>query len=242
MLDREWVTIVDPNDDHRRWTFDVSFLLSRWRCIYGQGCQGIRSDGPDPVVGCCVHGAYLVDAAERRHLERVVRRLTPELCDRYPDIRRDGWWERDDEGEVRTRTVDGACVFLNRSPGRMGCALHLLAEAEGRSPMETKPTVCWQLPLHRTISEEVGPDGRTVEVHTIAAFERGTWGEGGADFHWWCTEDPAAFTARQPLYRTMEAELRAMVGDEVYEELVSYLERRRRQRGRVRFLPLASGG
>lgn len=241
-LDREWVTVTDPDDDHLRYTFDVSFLLSGWRCIYGDGCPGIRKGLDEPEIGCCVHGAYLVGSDERRRLQATLEGgLGPESMQYHGEALQGGAFETDDEGEVHTRLVDGACIFLNRgdSPtGRPGCALHQLAEARGEHPMERKPTVCWQVPLHRTISEETAGDGATLEVHTIAAFERGTWGEGGAEFGWWCTEEEEAFTARRPLYRSMERELRAMVGHKVYEELAAYLDGRRRQHNRVRFLPV----
>jgi hypothetical protein len=103
--------------------------------------------------------------------------------------------------------------------------------------MTYKPVVCWQVPLHRTIEEQVANDGATLEVHTIAAFERGHWGEGGADFGWWCLEDAAAFVGDRPLYRSMERELREMVGDTVYDELAGFLDRRRKQRHRRLSVP-----
>lgn len=246
MPEREWVSIRDPDDDHVRYTFDVSFLLSRYRCIYGAGCKGIRSDREDPEVGCCEHGAYYVDDEDRRRVERLVHSdLDPDSMQHHADAVAEGVTVVDEDGEARTRVVDGACVFLNRAgwPAGMGCALHLLAQRRGEHHMTYKPEVCWQLPLHRDIREEVANDGETLEVHTIAPFERGTWGEGGADFGWWCTEDPAAFSGARPVYRDMERELRAMVGDAVYAELCSFLdERRRRSRDRVTFLPLAEAG
>jgi hypothetical protein len=245
MLEREWVSLRDPDDHQIRYTFDVSFLLSHYRCIYGAGCQGVCADGPDEVVGCCIHGAYYVDDEDREQIEALLETdLDTEIMQHHDLAVSKGPTEVDDEGEPYTRIVDGACIFLNRAgwPAGVGCALHLLAERRGEHPMTYKPVVCWQLPLHRSISEEVGNDGETLETHTIAPFERGTWGEGGADFHWWCTEDPAAFTGSQPVYRTMEAELREMVGDAVYDELRSFLERRDRQRSRIRFLPIAARG
>ncbi len=240
MLEREWVSLRDPHDAHLRYTFDVSFLLSRYRCIYGQGCPGIydRAD-----VGCCVHGAYYVDEEERERVERAVSDdLDEEVMQFHAEARARGVTERDADGEAKTRIHDGACVLLNRPgwPGGMGCALHVLAQRRGEHHMRFKPTVCWQLPLHRSIEEQVANDGRPLQVHTIAPFERGTWGEGGADFHWWCTEQPAAFTDRLPLYRSMEWELRAMVGEEVYEELRAFLDEQGRRRSGLEFLPLVS--
>ena len=34
----EYVTFDAP-DEHRTYAFDVTFLTSSWRCIYGEGCQ-----------------------------------------------------------------------------------------------------------------------------------------------------------------------------------------------------------
>lgn len=243
MLEREWVSLRDPQDAHLRYTFDVTFLLSHYRCIYRQGCPGIYDGRAE--VGCCVHGAYYVDEDERERVEAALsEKLDADVMQFHAKARAEGATERDANGEVRTRIHEGACVFLNRAgwPVGTGCAFHLLAQRRGEHPMTHKPTVCWQLPLHRSIEEQVANDGRILQVHTIAPFERGTWGEGGADFHWWCTEESAAFTHRQPLYRSMERELRAMVGDHVYEELRVYLDRRRRLRSRLEFLPLVSPG
>lgn len=245
MLEREWVSLRDPDDDHLRYTFDVSFLLSPYTCIYGAGCQGIASEGSDPELGCCQHGAYMTEDDEADRLRQVVEeRLGPELMARYEQAVDDGFLEEDDEGELHTRVVEGRCIFLNPAgfEGGMGCAFHHLAEAEGEHHMTFKPIVCWQVPLHRTISEETANDGGTLETHTIEAYERGQWGEGGADFGWWCTEAPEAFVGDRPVYRSMEQELRAMVGDAVYEELAAFLDRRRRSRSRVRFLPIAEVG
>jgi hypothetical protein len=241
MLDREWVTLRDPDDDHRRYTFDVSFLLSNYQCIYGAGCPSVFPDTQDGVMGCCQHGAYLNEDDDPAELRRLVdEELSPETMQFHDVAVEQGLLVDDEEGETLTRVVDGGCVFLNRGgfPAGEGCALHHLAERRGEHHMTHKPTVCWQVPLHRTIDEQVANDGATLEVHTIAAFERGHWGEGGSDFGWWCLDDETAFVGREPVYRSMEAELRVMVGDELYDELAAYLDRRRRQRHRVRFLPM----
>ncbi len=57
------------------------------------------------------------------------------------------------------------------------------------SPMDCKPEVCWQLPLRLTHHlDEVEHS-----THTLREWKRRDWGEGGAEFHWWCTEGPEAF-------------------------------------------------
>jgi hypothetical protein len=240
-LAREWVSIDDPTNDHLRYTFDVSFLLSNYTCIYGAGCQGITPGNDDPVLGCCTHGAYL---NEDDDADELVRLATEELDGSTMQYHRKalkkGLLVKDDEGEVHTRIVDGACIFLNRAgfAAGEGCALHHLAERHGEHHMTYKPTVCWQVPLHRTIEEQVANDGATLEIHTIAAFERGHWGEGGSEFGWWCLDDDVAFVGSSPVYRSMETELRTMVGDAIYDELAGYLDGRCGQPGAVRFLPL----
>jgi hypothetical protein len=40
----EWVYFEDPEEE-RTWVFDLTYLTSPWRCIYGQGCQGVLT-GP----------------------------------------------------------------------------------------------------------------------------------------------------------------------------------------------------
>lgn len=240
MLEREWVTLIDPADDHRRYTFDVSFLLSDYTCIYGAGCQGIHPGEQDPVLGCCLHGAYLNEDDDADELARIVAEdLDPSTMQFHRSAVRRGLYTEDEDGEVHTRVHKGGCILLNRSgfAGGEGCALHHLAEREGVHHMTHKPVVCWQVPLHRTISEDTADDGGTLEIHTIAAFRRGDWGEGGADFGWWCLDDDTAFVGQRPVYRSMETELRTMVGDAIYDELAGYLDGRRGQRGRVRFLP-----
>jgi hypothetical protein len=88
--------------------------------------------------------------------------------------------------------------------------------------MATKPDVCWQLPLRKEDKEE--SDG-TVTT-TLSEFSRAGWGPGGDEFAWWCTEVPEAFTGAAPVYRSMEVELRAMVGDALFEAIAAYLDRR----------------
>ena len=120
--------------------------------------------------------------------------------------------------------MDDACVFLNRVgfEAGPGCALHLHALRTGQHHSEVKPEVCWQLPLRRL--DEVQEDGSVISY--LSEFGRDGWGEGGLDFGWWCTEAPEAFTGADPVYRSLEPELRLMLGDGVYDELAKYLDER----------------
>jgi len=222
---REWATFPDPGDPNRKWMVDVTWLTSPWRCLFGCGCQGVlTAAAPEMAQGCCSYGAHFSDEDDRDRVVAAAEDLRPEEWQHRAPGRRRGVTARLPGGGWRTRLVDGACVFLNR-PGfeaGPGCALHVLALRRGMHPMATKPDVCWQLPLRK--EENEGDDG-TVTV-TLSEFSRAGWGAGGQEFAWWCTEAPEAFTAAAPVYRSLEVELRAMVGDELYEAIAAYLDGR----------------
>ncbi len=232
MLEREWVSIVDPDDRHDRYVFDVSFLLSDYACIYGRGCRGLAQT-PSAVHGCCSLGAHYVDAEDRARIEAMVEQLGPSEMQFYAEARRGGVTARLPGDEYRTRVKDGACIFLNRAGWHAGpgCALHQHAVARGRHHMTAKPEVCWIVPLRREVSEGVGDDGEPLWTTTITSYDRGAWGPGGAGFAWWCTDAPEAYGGGRPVYRSMAAELRALSSDAVYAELAGYLDQRR---GRAR--------
>jgi hypothetical protein len=241
MLDREWVSILNPDDDHDRYVFDVSFLTSRYTCIYGAGCPGTATHA-DPERACCRLGAYYVDEHDRAAVESRVDLLGATWMQRHAEARRRGVTARVG-GERRTRVTDGACIFLNRAdfPTGAGCALHHYALARGEHHMTYKPEVCWIVPLRREVNAGCADDGEELWTTTITSFDRGAWGPGGADFGWWCTESPEAYVGAQPLYRSMEAELRAMAGDAVYDELAAYLDARAAERRQPLALPLYRG-
>ena len=228
MLERDWVSIVDPDDHHQRFLLDVSFLLSSYQCIYGQGCPG-TAPGWDPERGCCRVGAHYMDDHERRRIERLADEMGAEWIMRHRQVAREGASAREPDGSWRTRVREGACIFLNRSgfPTGPGCAFHHYSVVHGHHHTAHKPEVCWIVPLRREVDETVADDGEPLWTTTITSFDRGAWGPGGAELAWWCTEQPEAFTAPEPVYRHMEAELRLMVGDAVYDELAAYCDRRR---------------
>jgi hypothetical protein len=218
---REWVTFPDPADPDHEVRADLSFLLSRWGCLFGRGCPGIVGDAD---VGCCSHGAFFTDKADEKRVRAAAKELTAEDWQRYghrPIVEVD---ELEDEPARRTAVAGGACVFANREshPGGAGCALHGLALRTGRHPLELKPDVCWQVPISR--SEEVRADG--TRTTTITEFSRRSWGEGGADLHWWCTETAAAQVEADAMYVTYAAELAALIGAPAYEELARLCAKR----------------
>src|ERR1019366_1668738 len=228
----EWVSFEDPAED-RSWLVDVTFLSSCWQCIYGAGCQGVLTEAtPERMEGCCSYGAHFTDEADAERVTAAAETLPREQWQfRSKGRRKAGVLKRDSKGVTTTRLVDGACIFLNRPghPGGAGCALHRAALDRGVPPLELKPDVCWQLPLRR--EDTVGSDGHVTS--SVSEWGRRHWGEGGAEFHWWCTEAPEAFSGREPVYRSLRDEIVAMAGREIYDLLASYLESRSSRRGTV---------
>jgi hypothetical protein len=220
---REWVEFPDPADAAHIVRADLTWLLSSWTCIYGRGCQGVVEGRADD--GCCSHGAFYSDPEDEQRVARFAGMLKKKDWQYAETGRREGISDDDElEGEParRTRTVDGACVFLNRPgfSGGAGCALHGLALRTGRHPLETKPDVCWQLPVRRSQEEVERPDETKVLLTSIGEFDRRGWGPGGADLHWWCTSSPAAHVGEEPLYLSYGPELTELLGQPAYDELL----------------------
>jgi hypothetical protein len=225
----DWVSFPDPDED-RTWVVDVTFLLSHWQCIYGAGCQGVLT-GPAPELeqGCCSYGAHFTgDEDVERVLAAAATLTTTEWQHHRAGHRRDGSLDvltNGPDGATVTRQTGGACLFLNRPgfAGGAGCALHAAALQRGERPMDLKPDVCWQLPLRR--EDETDSTGHVTSV--VCEWDRRHWGEGGLEFHWWCTEAPEAFTGRRAVYEELSDELCAMVGEQPYRLIIAELERRR---------------
>ena len=231
---REWVEFVDPADPTGVVRADLTWLLSSWTCVYGRGCEGVVEGRADD--GCCSHGAFYSDAEDEARVERFAGQLKKKHWQHADTGRAQGVSELDElEGEParRTRTVDGACVFLNRPgfAGGEGCALHALALRDGLHPLETKPDVCWQLPVRRTQEWVERPDEVQVLVTSIGEFDRRGWGPGGADLHWWCTSSPAAHVGADPLWVSYAPELTALLGRPAYDELARLCALRSSGRG-----------
>jgi hypothetical protein len=208
--------VIEIDDGATVWRFDRHFVTSRWTCIWGRGCHGIL---PEPAGhlghGCCSIGADLGDVDEAMDVSAHAALLHPHEFQHHADADEGGIFS--DHTRLHTRVVDGACIFLN-SPefeGGAGCALHLAAARFGEPPIEWKPSVCWQLPLHvdwQAIDEQT-------EVATVRAWSRADWGDEGATMAWCCTEGPEAYVGEAMVVDSLADELVAIVGEPVYVEL-----------------------
>ena len=200
------------------WRFaDVDFLRSAWTCIWGRGCLGIH-DAPAPELGdgCCSVGAVLDGVDEAMTISALAATIAEERFEHHTEAAEGGVFA-DPATPTATRVVDGACIFLNRPgfAGGAGCALHLEALASGESPIEWKPSVCWQLPIK--VDWEANDDG--TEVATVRRWSRADWGDEGDTMAWCCTEGDLAYVGDRPVVESLAAELEAVVGAEVFVEL-----------------------
>ena len=207
---------TEISDGETTWRFDHAFLTSNWTCIWGRGCLGIL---PEPASGlgqgCCSLGAELDGIEEARRISALADALDPSRFEQHATAAEGGVFSDSTRGS--TRVVDGACIFLNRAGfvGGAGCALHLSALDSGESPIDFKPSVCWQLPIK--VEWEDGDDG--TEVATVRGWARRDWGAEGETMAWCCTEGTQAYIGERPVIESMAEELDAIVGTQVFVEL-----------------------
>ena len=234
---RAWVEFADPADDSQVFRCDLTWLTSAYACIFGAGCQGIYADRPD--VGCCALGAHFADEADEQRVAAYVEQLTDADWERRSTGLRDGWVRTDEDGDRATAVRDGACIFANRPgfAGGAGCALHALALRTGREPLETKPDVCWQLPIRRDFREVDLSDGTAYTEVTITEYQRRDWGPGGLEFDWYCTGSTDAHLAPEPVVTTHAAELTELMGPQAYAALVDLADAHLRSRSALALHP-----
>jgi hypothetical protein len=208
---------ADPIDG-TRWRVDMSFMSSNWHCIWGDGCEGILEHRAAALnQGCCSVGAHLIDDDEARAIGALGLMLDPQRFQQHEAAAAGGVLA--DGPQPATRVVDDACIFFNKPgfPGGVGCALHLAAEDEGESPMDWKPSICWQAPL----KVDTNPDG----TKTLRPWQKTDWGP-GEQLAWCCTEPntspadgPSAYSGTAPVAESLSAELTGLVGPEVAVEI-----------------------
>lgn len=246
---RAWVEFedpADPGDGGQVFRCDLTWLTSSWTCIFGGGCAGISADRPD--YGCCTLGAHFADAEDEERVAGWVDKLEPEHWQMHEIGRPDGkrgvkpkrrQWIEIEDGERKTLVHEGVCVFFNRPgfAGGEGCAFHHQAEREGVHFVETKPDVCWQLPIRRLFREVEVTDGTTYTEVTITEYDRRGWGPGGHDLDWYCSGNTDAHVAAEPVYVSNAAELVALMGQPAYDVLVTHCEAHLRSRSQLAIHP-----
>ena len=202
------------------WRFDRDFLASNWTCIWGKGCKGINATADQLGHGCCSLGAELDGIDEARNLSAAAATIPAHLFQFHAEARLGTVFA--DESYSATRVVDGACIFHNRHgfEGGEGCALHLAAEYFDESPIDWKPSVCWQLPIK--VDWEMREDN--VEVATVRRWSRADWGDHGTKMAWCCTEGTDAYVGETSVIDSLGDELSEIVGAEVFVQLRNRLK------------------
>ena len=194
------------------WRFEKDFLTSNWTCIWGRGCKGIGvTANTENGHGCCSVGAELDGEDEALNLSANAAFVPTSLFQFHEEAALGGVFR--DEKRNATRVVEGACIFLNRPgfEGGAGCALHLAAQHFEESPIDWKPSVCWQLPIK--VDWELG-EGNT-EIATVRRWSRKDWGDDGDPMAWCCTEGPEAYVGDKRVIDSLSGELTAIVGEAV---------------------------
>lgn len=207
---------VEIVDGATTWRFEPTFMRSNWTCIFGRGCQGIL-DHPAAELhqGCCSVGAEMSDVDEAMTLSATAAAVPEDLWQFHDTVDQNDVFS--DETRTNTKVVDGACIFLNRPgfSGGLGCALHLAAERAGESPIDWKPSVCWQLPI-RVDWDDPG-DG--TETATVRRWSRADWGDEGRTMAWMCTDEPEPYVGDAPVVESLHDELVALAGEAVVVQL-----------------------
>ena len=132
---------------------------------------------------------------------------------------------RNKEGELKTRVVDGACIFLNR-PGlprrhRVRAAQRGAGGRGAAARLEARRVLA-AAPAARGAHRR--PRARDLDAARVEAPRLGR--RAATEFHWWCTEGPEAFVGHEPVYETNRDEIVEMVGEVAYGMLMDHLRPR----------------
>jgi hypothetical protein len=111
---------------------------------------------------------------------------------------------------------------------------------QGRNPLETKPDVCWQLPIRRSYRTVERPDDTSFLEISIGEYDRAGWGAGGHDLDWYCSGNTEAHTAVEPVFRNSSAELIELMGQAAYDALAAHCEAHLRSRSALALHPADS--
>jgi hypothetical protein len=157
-----------------------------------------------------------------------VEKLTPDIWEKINYSKNKKSWTEFEDGAEKTKIVNGTCIFMN-SPefaGGQGCALHKLAIEKNVKTTETKPDVCWQLPIRRSYETREYENGTDYQVIVIEEYRRKNWGKGGETMDWYCSSDTEAHQAFEPVYISEKNTLIELIGKKSYEILKKHCDER----------------
>jgi Fe-S-cluster containining protein len=219
---RQWLEMIHP-ETKEVWNLDITFLLSTYNCIFGQGCPGAW--GEEDHSGCCATTPWFSEDEDPESLRKYVERLTPEHTDNYKEIQ-ERWYVKYPGKDNKARTVgkDKYCIFFNKgkADGTTGCALHAEALRQGEDYLDWKPYICGVIPF------KIGFEPFGIAITVWDRDDDGGWGPTaeGRENGWWCTEEDAAYQHEKnvPVFVTFKNELIRMMGREMYDEMYNVLK------------------
>ena len=134
---REWVTIPIPGKERKQWQIDVTFLMSSWRCIFGQGCQGVLTEpAPELIQGCCSYGAHESEKKVKEKVEKLAKRLGDDEWQFKSIGLKKGVWANAGKDEWRNGLAQGSVRVPQPPRFRGGSGLRAApARAQHRSTL-----------------------------------------------------------------------------------------------------------
>lgn len=224
--------VIPPQDPEVEGEYTIqvhlSFMLSNWTCLFGKGCPGLfgkQSSVYQDDMGCCTDSFFFSNEEDKANVQAQIALLTDEDWDveLQDEVRRNGWTEQSHGAygkEEKGRVFEDGCVFSNRnggSTGKPGCAFVHKAARTGEDHIDVMPEVCWMLPLRfGEMSDNVwrlGPWDHS-EWDTSDPFK---FRDRSDHACWWCVDSPEPYVGTEPVFKAMEREIRAVIGDHAYE-------------------------
>ena len=213
------MSFEDPDED-RTWVFDVTFLTSNWTCIFGRAAGRADRAAPELVQGCCSYGAHFTDEDDSPDVEAMAERLTA-----------DQWqfrkaWPNKRGGIAKitatARPSPGSSTApASSSTGPASPAARAAPSTGRRSrPASGSWTGSPRCAGSCRCAGSTSTDDYGHVTSTVREWKRRDWGEGGDEFHWWCTDGHEAFVGHRPVYLEMRDEIIELVGEGPYESIV----------------------
>ena len=175
---RAWVEFADPADADQVFRCDLTWLTSRWTCIFGSGCQGIVAGRPGRRL---LHPrrALLRQGRREADVKRFAKELTPDdvAVPRHQEAGREGRGRRAQDPRRRRRLR--LPQPRRASPAAPGCALHGLRAAHRPAPARDQAGRLLAAADPADLrAGRPGPTAPRSSSSTIGEYDRRGWGAG----------------------------------------------------------------